>query len=553
MKTLQGQGVSHGIAFGHLKFYHHDGNLGVQRRPAQDAAAEIRRFEAALEEVSARLEDLYRQTVSSLGEENAAVFQIHQMILEDPDFLDAVREMIHTECVCAEYAVHKTGELLAQSFAAMDDDYMQGRAADVMDISRQLAAVLSGREEESLSFGSEPVILAADDLAPSETARLEKGKILAFVTAKGCTTSHTAIFARTMGIPAVVGLGAALDQELDGLEVAVDGAVGTLLVEPDESRLRDLRARQAQLEQRRAEAERFRGKPTRSADGQTIRLFANVGGMEDAKDAACCDAEGVGLLRSEFLYLASTDYPDEETLYNAYRGVLERMGGRQVIIRTLDIGADKQAPYFHLAPEENPAMGLRAIRICLTRPEVFRTQLRAIYRASAFGSAAIMFPMITGVEEVRRAREAALAVQEELRREGIAFDPCVPIGIMIETPAAAVLSDELAQASDFFSVGTNDLTQYTMALDRQNAAVADFDDPRHQAVLRLIALAAKNAHAAGIWIGICGELGADESLLSAFLDLGIDELSVAPAAILPLRAKIASISRNGSYPEGSYK
>lgn len=549
MKTVQGQGVSNGIAFGRLKFYHHDMNLGVQRRPAEDAAAEIRRFEAALEEVSGQLDDLYRQTVSTLGEENAAVFQIHQMILEDPDFQDAVRETILAECVCAPYAVHETGGRFARAFAAMDDDYMQGRAADMADVSRQLVAALTGRAEEPLSFGAEPVILAADDLAPSETARLEKGKILAFVTAKGCSTSHTAIFARTMGIPAVVGVGA-LGQELDGLAAAVDGAAGTLLVEPDETRLRELRTRQAELEQHRAEAERFRGKPTRSADGQTIRLFANVGGMEDTKEAVCGDAEGIGLLRSEFLYLTSTDYPDEETLYRAYRSVLERVGGKQVIIRTLDIGADKQAPYFHLAPEENPAMGLRAIRICLTRPEVFRTQLRAIYRASAFGSAAIMFPMITGADEVRRAREAARSVREELRREGIAFDPCVPIGVMIETPAAAILSDELARVSDFFSVGTNDLTQYTMALDRQNAAVAGFDDPRHEAVLRLIALAAKNAHAAGIWIGICGELGADESLLPAFLDMGIDELSVTPTAILPLRAKIASLSRNGDLPEG---
>jgi phosphoenolpyruvate-protein phosphotransferase (PTS system enzyme I) len=548
MKILQGQGVSGGIAFGRIRFYHHDTNLNSERRPVPDAAAEVQRFEAAVEAVSNQIDNLYHTALSSLGEENAAVFQIHRMILEDPDFCDAVRGIIFSQSFSAAYAVHEVGQQYARVFASMEDAYMQGRAADIEDISRQLETMLSGGDESALLLGSEPAILTADDLTPSETARLEKGKVLAFVTEKGSLTSHTSIFARTMGIPAIVGLGAVLAPDFEGVEAVVDGTEGKLILQPDDEQLRDYKARHEQSERRHEEAERFRGKPTRSKDGQSIQLFANVGGIEDVKLALKNDAEGIGLLRSEFLYLKSSDYPDEETLFRAYRDVLERMEGKRVIIRTLDIGADKQAPYFELAPEENPAMGLRAIRICLTRPEVFRTQLRAIYRASVYGSAAIMFPMITHPNELFRAHAAAEAVREELRAEGIAFDEVVPIGIMIETPAAALLSDKLTALSDFFSVGTNDLTQYTLALDRQNAAVSAFDDSKHEAVLRLIEMAAKNAHEAGIPIGICGELGADVSLLPAFLKMRIDELSVAPGNILPLRARIATLSGNVETP-----
>lgn len=541
MITLQGQGVSKGFAFGRLKFYHQHESSAVQRRPVQDAAAEIRRVEAAARKVSEDLEELYTRTVGSLGEENAELFHIHQMLLEDPDFQDAIAQTIRDESICGEYAVQQAGEMFAQAFAAMDDSYMQARSADILDVAGHLLQALTGAGAENMDFG-EPVILAADDLVPSDTARMDASKVLAFVTAKGSATSHAAIFARTMGIPAIVGLGDALRPELDGLEAAVDGGEGRLVLEPDGEATSVLREKEAAYRQMLEQAEKFRGKETRSADGRTLKLCANVGGMEDVKAAVQADAEGIGLLRSEFLYLQSSDYPAEETLFQAYRQALERMKGKQVVIRTLDIGADKQADYFHLAAEENPAMGLRAIRLCLDRPELFRTQLRAIYRASAFGKAAIMFPMITSVNEVRQAKEIAASVRKELAEAGIAFDSGVPIGIMIETPAAAVLSDELAKECDFFSVGTNDLTQYTLALDRQNAGVAVFDDPRHQAVLRLIGFAAKNAHAAGIWIGICGELGADADLLPAFLRMGIDELSVTPGSVLPLRAKIAELS-----------
>ena len=541
MRILRGQGASEGIAFGRLKFCRHDEELGVQRHPAEDAAAEVKRFTDAAELVRQQLEHLHEKTVSSLGEENALLFEVHQMILEDPDFQDAVQEEITVGHSYAEYAVHKVGSFFAKRFSEMESPYLQGRSADVEDLTRQLIRALLGKTDEMASDSEEPVILAADDLVPSETARLDRTKVLAFVTARGSLTSHTAIFARTMGIPAITGLGEALLKEADGAAAAVDGSCGMLFIEPGPSCRKELEEKQAEADRCRTEAEYFRGKPTRSAGGRTIRLFANVGGLDDVELAVRNDAEGIGLLRSEFLYLQSSDYPEEELLFSAYRRTLERMNGRQVIIRTLDIGADKQAAYFHIEPEQNPALGLRAIRLCLKRPDLFRTQLRAIYRASAFGCAAIMFPMITSVDEVVRAKEAAASARAELAAEGIAFDPHVPVGIMIETPAAALLSGELAQEVDFFSVGTNDLTQYTLALDRQNPAVAAFGDPHHEAVLRLIEMAADSAHRAGIWIGICGELGADVSLLPRFLAAGIDELSVTASAILPLRAKIAEL------------
>lgn len=539
MTTLHGQGVSPGVAVGPLLFCRRRTGH-VEKRVVADVSAELDRFEDARRQACAQLDALYGETVGALGEENALLFQIHQMILEDPDLCLAVRDLIKTQGVCAEYAVTQASGEFAGAFSAMDDAYMQARSADVLDVAQRLLRILSGEREEDVAADA-PVILAAEDLAPSETARLDRTRILAFVTAGGSCNSHTAIFARTMGIPAVVGLGESLSDDLEGHTMAVDGSSGELVVDPTPEVLSRFEEKARAERQRRVLAEQFRGKPTVSRGGRRVELCANVGSLADVEEALSGDAEGVGLFRSEFLYLKSDGYPDEETQFEAYRAAVEKMAGCRVVIRTLDIGADKQADYFNLPHEENPAMGMRAIRICLTRPEVFITQLRALYRASAFGKLAIMLPMITHPDEVRRAKGIAAGVREALRSEGVPFAPETELGIMIETPAAALLSAELAREVDFFSVGTNDLTQYTLALDRQNSAVAPFGDPRHAAVLKLIAMAAENAHKAGIWIGICGELGADPALTQAFLDLGIDELSVAPSSILPLRAHISEL------------
>lgn len=536
MTTLNGQGVSRGTALGKVAFYRRSGQE-IEPSAISDVPAELERFEKACGQAVEELEQLYAETLSTLGEENALLFQIHEMMLEDPDFTDAVRARIEGECLCAEYAVDAAAKEAAAAFAAMDDEYMQARSADVLDVGRRLVRILTHTDEGAL-FGSEPVVVAADDLAPSETARLDRSKVLAFLTSGGSANSHTAIFARTMGIPAVVGLGEALGPELDGREAAVDGGRGLVVLDPDEAVRTEFAALKADEDAGRARTGRYRGKASVTRDGRRVELCANVGGPQDVALALEGDAEGIGLFRSEFLYLQSRDYPDEETQFAAYRDVLERMEGKRVVIRTLDIGADKQAEYFHLPQEENPAMGMRAIRICLTRPEVFCTQLRALYRASAHGKLAVMFPMITSVDEVRRIKLLCAQVREELQAAGEPFDEHMELGIMVETPAAAVISDLLAQEVDFFSIGTNDLTQYTLAVDRQNAAIESFCDRHHEAVIRLIRTTVKNAHAAGIWVGICGELAADTALTETFMEIGVDELSMTPGNILEVKAKI---------------
>ncbi|MDR0400442.1 MAG: phosphoenolpyruvate--protein phosphotransferase [Treponema sp.] len=537
MITIQGKGVSAGIARGRLSFISRQ-SLFVEKRPIDDPEKEIERFNAARRLAADQLDKLSTEMVDKIGEENALLFEIHRMMLEDTDYCDPVIEIITKEKVCAEYAVNTAGSRLAQDFAEMDDEYMKARAIDVYDVSKRVIEIMSGGGQ-SIGRSDEPVILAADDFTPSETAQLDRSKVLALVSRQGAANSHTAIFARTMGIPAIIGFGAFLTGDLAGKEAMVDGDTGILYADPDKETIRVLEEKNKDLLKEKEKLEKLRGQPTRTADGRSIKLFANIGSVSDTDAARAGDAEGVGLFRSEFLYLGRNDYPDEETQYESYRKALEKMGGRQVVIRTLDIGADKQADYFNLPKEENPAMGMRAIRICLTRPDIFKTQLRAIYRASAHGNAAIMFPMITSLDELRRAKETARQVRESLAEEKIPFNAAVPIGIMIETPASAVISDLLAAESDFFSIGTNDLTQYTLAIDRQNDAIAAFCDTHHEAILRLIKLACDNAHKAGIWCGICGSLGADPELTKTFVDMGIDELSVEPSRILKLRSIIA--------------
>jgi phosphotransferase system enzyme I (PtsI) len=476
--------------------------------------------------------------VDKIGEENALLFEIHRMMLEDSDYCDPIVEIIKTEKACAEYAVNTAGSRLAQEFADMDDDYMKARSIDVYDVSKRVIGILSG-EGQTLVRNDEPVILASDDFTPSETAQLDRSKVLALVSRQGAANSHTAIFARTMGIPAIISFGEFLSGDLSDKQAILDGETGVLYIEPEAEILRELEAKEERQRREKEKLEKLRGKPSVTKSGRSMKLFANIGSVSDADAALAGDAEGIGLFRSEFLYLGRNDYPDEDTQYESYRKVLEKMGDRQVVIRTLDIGADKQVDYFNLPKEENPALGMRAIRICLTRPDLFKTQLRAIYRASAHGNAAIMFPMITSVDELRRAKELAKAAREELAAKGFPFKADVPVGIMIETPASAVISDLLAKEADFFSIGTNDLTQYTLAADRQNDSIAAFCDTRHEAILRLIRLTCENAHKAGIWCGICGSLGADLTLTKTFVDMGLDELSVEPSYILKLRALIA--------------
>ena len=497
----------------------------------------MKRFEAAKEKAVSQLQELHDKALDDVGETNAMIFEIHQMMLEDLDYVESIVNIITSQEVNAEYAVATTADNFAAMFAAMDDAYMQGRAADVKDVSERLIQVLSDQNSASMEM-NEPVIIAADDLVPSETVQLDKEKVLSFITMYGSANSHTAILARTMNIPAVIGIGEDLKKEYDGKEAIVDGMEGVIYIDPDKETFTRMREKQKEDQERKTLLEQLKGKENITKSGQKVMVYANIGNLSDVGAVLKNDAGGIGLFRSEFLYLESETFPTEEEQFKVYKQVAENMAGKRVIIRTLDIGADKQVDYFGLDKEENPALGYRAIRICLTRQEIFKTQLRALYRASAYGQIAIMFPMIISVDEVKQIKKIIEEVKQELREEGIDFRENVELGVMIETPAAVMVSRDLAKEVDFFSVGTNDLTQYTLAIDRQNQKLEPFYDSHHPAVLSMIRMAAENAHAEGKWIGICGELGADLSLTETFLEMGIDELSVAPGMILPLRKRI---------------
>lgn len=535
MKIIQGQGVSKGIEQGTIYFYHRAA-AQVEMRTGADEQEERARLERAKERTAQQLSDMAEKAREEAGDEAAVLFETHAMFLEDEDYTGAMDELL-AQGFNAEYAVDQAGQEFAAMLASMDDPYMQARAADIKDVTGRILNNLMGVVEGGID-SDVPVILCADDLAPSETIQLDKKKILAIATQKGSGNSHTAILARTMGIPAVCGLGEDFNEDFHGKQAYIVGETGQLILEPDEERLLSLKARHAKQEETRELMRSMVGQKDVTLDGKQVNVYCNIGSPEDVASVLANDGQGIGLFRSEFLYLASEDYPTEEEQFRAYKEVAAAMNGKRVIIRTLDIGADKQVDYFHLHKEENPAMGLRAIRICLNRPEVFRTQLRALYRASAYGKIAIMFPMIASVWEVKECRRACQRVMDELTAEGIPFNLDTEIGIMIETPAAVFIADELAQLVDFFSVGTNDLTQYTLACDRQCNDLGKFFDPHHPALLRALKMTADAAHQAGIWIGICGELGADLSLLPTFLAMGIDELSVTPTAVLPLRAAI---------------
>lgn len=539
MEQIFGKGVSKGVAAGPISFYRRASGV-IPRHEVSDTAAELERFRAARETAKEQLAKLYDKALAEAGEDAAMLFEAHQMMLDDLDFVESIEGMIENDRVNAEAAVSDTGAQFAEMFAAMDDSYMQARAADIRDISARVIGILTG-EGESGIVSDVPCIVAADDLAPSETVQLDKALILGFITAGGSANSHTAILARTMGIPAIIGAGDALQPEMEGKYAIIDGQTGEAVIEPDDAERERLLKKQAKEKALKELLDQLKGKPNVTKDGRNVMVYCNIGSPADIDAVLQNDGGGIGLFRSEFLYLQGSDYPTEDEQFKAYKTVAERMGGRRVIIRTLDIGADKQADYFHLDKEENPAMGLRAIRICLTRPEVFRTQLRALYRASAYGKIAIMFPMITSVWEVQEIKRICRNIRAELAEEGVPMADKVELGIMIETPAAVMMSAELAHEVDFFSVGTNDLTQYTLAVDRQGVGLDRFFDAHHPAVLRMIRMAAENAHKAGIWIGICGELGADAELTETFLSMGIDELSVSPSAVLPLRSAIRSI------------
>lgn len=532
MRTFQGKSVINGVAIGKI-FLYKKGEQQVKRTKTEDTAAEVTRFHQAQEAAIEQLQKLYEKSVKTIGEASAAIFEIHQMMLQDAGFVEAIENIITTQSVNAEYAVAATADNFYKMFSDMEDDYMRERAADVKDISERVLTILKGGNT-GMETLSEPVIIVADDLAPSETVQLDKDKVLAFVTVHGSLNSHTAILAKTMNIPALVGTPVPLDDTVDGKLGIIDGAKGILYVEPEDDILSAMEERKKAEEETRALLQTLKGKENITLDGKKIMLYANIGNSKDLAMVLQNDAGGIGLFRSEFLYLEKNDYPTEEEQFAVYKTVAETMAGKKVIIRTLDIGADKQADYFKLAHEENPAMGLRAIRICLTRPEVFKTQLRALFRASAYGNIAIMYPMIISVEEVRRIKEIVSEVKRELDAQGIEYGK-VEQGIMIETPAAVIMSDELAKEVDFFSIGTNDLTQYTLAIDRQNPELDAFYDPHHPAILRMIKTVVDNAHKAGIWAGICGELGADTTLTREFLKMGVDELSVSPGRILPIR------------------
>ena len=536
MISIQGKGVSSGVGIGPLYFYHR-AKTSIPRYTVEDTDAEWHRFKGAQTGAIEQLGELAEKARAEAGDEAAMLFETHQMMVEDLDYEEAIEDRITNEKMNAEAAIADTSLQFAEMFEAMDDSYMQARAADVKDVSRRLLSILGGAVEGGIA-SDVPVLLAADDLAPSETVQLDKSKILGFITAGGSGSSHTAILARTMGIPAIVGVGDALKPEYEGRQVIIDGATGSVVIDPDDmTREKMLKKREEQLRLQRL-LETLKGQPNITKDGKTVRVYCNIGSPEDVHAVQVNDGGGIGLFRSEFLYLNCEDYPTEDQQFEAYKQVLADMDGKEVIIRTLDIGADKQIGYFNLPHEENPAMGMRALRICLTRPEVFHTQLRALYRASAFGKLRIMFPMVTSVWEVREAKRQCEDVKRELKEEGIPYSEDVEIGIMIETPAAVMISDRLAKEVNFFSVGTNDLTQYTLACDRQNNDLGRFYDPHHPAVLRMLKMVADNAHKNGIWVGICGELGADLTLTETFLAIGIDELSVSPRAVLPLRNAI---------------
>lgn len=532
MQIYKGKSVFGGIAIGKISVYKKDEQL-VKRVKIEDADVEMERYTAARNIAAAQLQKLYDKALKEVGEANAAIFEVHQMMLEDEDYNESVENIIRSQMVNAEYAVASTADNFAQMFEAMDDDYMRGRAADVRDISERVITVLAGGAGGGLD-SDEPVIIAADDLAPSETVQLDKDKVLSFVTAHGSENSHTAILARTMGIPALIGTGIDLDESVDGKLGIVDGTNGVVYVDPDAELLEEMKKKQQEEQEKKRLLQTLKGKENITLDGQKVMLYANVGNIKDLGIALQNDAGGIGLFRSEFIYLGQDHYPTEEEQFQIYKTVAETMAGRRVIIRTLDIGADKQCDYFELDKEDNPAMGLRAIRICLTRPEIFKTQLRALFRASVYGNINIMYPMIISVDEVRQIKAIVEEVKAELTEQGIEYGNPAQ-GIMIETPASVMMSRELAEEVDFFSIGTNDLTQYTLAIDRQNSRLDKFFDSHHPAVLRMIQMTVENAHKAGIWCGICGELGADQALTKDFLAMGVDELSVSPGSILPLR------------------
>lgn len=536
MITIQGKSVFGGVSIGKLMFYKRNEKV-IKREHISDADAEWKRFEAAKGQAVDQLKELYEKALEDVGEANAMIFEIHQMMLEDLDYLESIENIIRSQEVNAEYAVATTADNFAQMFASMDDAYMQGRAADVKDVSERVLDILCG-VSAGVKEMTEPCIIAADDLAPSETVQLDKSKVLGFATMYGSSNSHTAILARTMNIPAVIGLGENLSAQYDGKMAVIDGFTGVLYVDPDEETLVRMQEKRAKDLEQKELLNQLKGKENVTRSGQKINVYANIGNVSDLGAVLKNDAGGIGLFRSEFLYLENSTFPTEEQQFAVYKQVAESMAGKKVIIRTLDIGADKQVDYFNLDKEENPALGYRAIRICLTRPEIFKTQLRALYRAAVYGNLSIMFPMIISVSEVKKIKEIIAEVKAELKAEGIPYKEDVELGIMIETPAAVMMSRELAKEVDFFSVGTNDLTQYTLAIDRQNQKLDAFYDPHHPAVLAMIKMAADNAHAEGKWIGICGELGADLELTEEFLKMGLDELSVSPAMVLPLRKKI---------------
>lgn len=536
MKEYTGKEIFQGIAIGKIKFYKKKQKKIVRKR-VEDSAQEYARYEVAREESVRQLEDLYEKALKQVGESGAEIFQVHSLMLQDEDYNDSIKNIIDTQRVNAEYAVAVTADNFSQIFASMDNEYFQARSADVKDVSERVISVLSGNDG-SVEGLEEPVIVVAEDLSPSETLQLDKSKLLAFVTRQGSANSHTAILARTMGIPALVGVD--VEEGLDGELGIVDGYKGKFIVSPKEEVLEKYGVQKAEDDEYKELLTTLKGKETITKSGRKVNLYANIGNVSDLVTVLKNDAEGIGLLRSEFLYLESEDFPSEEEQFKIYRQVAETMAGKKVIIRTLDIGADKQADYFQLGKETNPALGYRAIRICLTQTDIFKTQLRALYRASAYGNISIMYPMITSVEEVRKIKEISKAVRDELKEIGVRIGE-VEEGIMIETPAAALISDLLAKEVDFFSIGTNDLTQYTLAIDRQNQKLEAFYNPHHEAILRLIQLTTENAHKAGIWVGICGELGADAELTEAFIKMGVDELSVSPAYVLPIRKIIREI------------
>lgn len=533
MKTIKGKGVSSGIAIGKIRFIGGE-ELKVRRIHCENSEAELERFHAAEKISMNQLQNLYDKAVKEVGEANAQIFAIHQMMLEDDDYTGSISNIITSQQVNAEYAVAVTSDNFSEMFSSMDDEYMQARSADVKDISDRLIKNLSGTDSE-ISGSDEKVIIFADDLSPSETVQMDKNSVLAFVTAKGSSNSHTAILARTMSLPAIVGIGNQLDQSFNGKTAVVNAVTGEIFIDPDDKTIAEHKKLISQNEERLKLINQLKGKENITADGRKINIYANIGGLADIGAALKNDAGGIGLFRSEFLYLENNDYPTEEEQFSVYKTAAENMAGKPVIIRTLDIGADKQIDYFNMPKEDNPAMGWRALRICLDRPEIFRTQLRALYRASAYGNIQIMVPMITSVWEVKEIKKIIDDIKKELENENIPFNENTPFGIMIETPAAVMVSDMLAEEVDFFSIGTNDLTQYTLAVDRQNTNIDRYYNPYHPAVLKLINIAVQNAHKKGIWCGICGELGGDPEMTRLFLAMGVDELSMAPGKILEIR------------------